>query len=199
MVSCSEGPSDAPDGPVQTLVHGATQPGSKVEVSLAGLTPPLVPPLPGIGGVAVQEWAPGTTTGPVGLPAALLDGFNRYATVAGRSSRSAYWWWQFCLICLAVGWMTSASHSDAAFVVLSLVGLVIILPSLALTVRRLHDMNASGWWVLLMAVLGFVPLGGIVTLIWMCQPGTKGPNRFGPGYHDAAIQPPAKPTPTHVG
>jgi uncharacterized membrane protein YhaH (DUF805 family) len=54
--------------------------------------------------------------------------------------------------------------------------LVFLMPYVAVAVRRLHDTNRSGWWLLLV----FVPLGNIVLLIWFCAPGTSGPNRFGP-------------------
>jgi uncharacterized membrane protein YhaH (DUF805 family) len=51
-----------------------------------------------------------------------------------------------------------------------------LLPHLAVSVRRLHDVNRTGWWYL----LGFVPLlGAIVLLVWFCTDGTRGPNRFG--------------------
>ncbi|MDE2341689.1 MAG: DUF805 domain-containing protein, partial [Alphaproteobacteria bacterium] len=54
--------------------------------------------------------------------------------------------------------------------------LALIIPSIAVQVRRFHDQNRSGWFVL----LGFVPyIGGLVVLIFMLLEGTKGPNRFG--------------------
>jgi uncharacterized membrane protein YhaH (DUF805 family) len=51
-----------------------------------------------------------------------------------------------------------------------------MVPYVAVAVRRLHDTDRSGWWLLLV----FVPLGNIVLLIWFCLPSTWGPNRFGP-------------------
>ncbi len=62
-------------------------------------------------------------------------------------------------------------------VVSPLFGLATFLPSIAIGVRRLHDLDRSGWWLLLV----FIPLiGAIVLLIWYCAKGTAGPNRFGP-------------------
>jgi len=62
--------------------------------------------------------------------------------------------------------------------------LAIIIPGIAVTVRRLHDRDMSGWWYLGVAVLGQVPyLGALIQLgflVLMCLPGTPGPNRFGP-------------------
>jgi uncharacterized membrane protein YhaH (DUF805 family) len=58
----------------------------------------------------------------------------------------------------------------------SIWGLVTLLPSLAMGVRRLHDTDRSGWWWL----LSFIPLIGIIVLIvFWCSEGTRGPNRFG--------------------
>jgi uncharacterized membrane protein YhaH (DUF805 family) len=60
----------------------------------------------------------------------------------------------------------------------------ILLPSIAVGVRRLHDKDKSGWWML----LHFVPLiGAIVLLVWFCQKGTDGANRFGDVTSDLQI------------
>jgi uncharacterized membrane protein YhaH (DUF805 family) len=65
-----------------------------------------------------------------------------------------------------------------------------ILPYLAVTVRRLHDLDKSGWWWL----IGFIPLvGAIILLVWFCQRGTVGPNRFGPDPLLTSALPPAQP------
>jgi uncharacterized membrane protein YhaH (DUF805 family) len=56
-------------------------------------------------------------------------------------------------------------------------GLGLIVPALAVQVRRFHDQDKSGWFVL----LGLIPyVGGLIVLVFMCLPGTPGPNRFGP-------------------
>ena len=58
------------------------------------------------------------------------------------------------------------------------VSLALLLPGLAVSVRRLHDIDRSGWWVL----IAFIPIIGLIVLIyWYVQPGTAGENRFGPG------------------
>jgi uncharacterized membrane protein YhaH (DUF805 family) len=57
-----------------------------------------------------------------------------------------------------------------------IVGLLLLLPSLAVSVRRLHDLDASGWWIL----IGFIPLiGAVILVVWFCMRGTSGTNRFG--------------------
>ena len=61
-----------------------------------------------------------------------------------------------------------------------------LLPSIAVAVRRLHDTDRSGWWIL----LGFIPIiGGIVLLVFYVLEGTQGPNRFGPDPKAAAAAP----------
>ena len=64
-----------------------------------------------------------------------------------------------------------------------LFGLATLLPGLAVAVRRLHDIDRTGWWIL----LALIPLvGAIVLIIWYCTKGTDGPNRFGPNPLPAA-------------
>jgi uncharacterized membrane protein YhaH (DUF805 family) len=55
------------------------------------------------------------------------------------------------------------------------VGLALLLPSLAVSVRRLHDIDRTGWWV----VIGLTVIGTLVLIYWACRPGTPGSNRFG--------------------
>jgi uncharacterized membrane protein YhaH (DUF805 family) len=57
-----------------------------------------------------------------------------------------------------------------------LVSLLLLLPGVAVSVRRLHDLDRSGWWLL----LTLTGIGIILLLIWDCMRGTPGPNRFGP-------------------
>jgi uncharacterized membrane protein YhaH (DUF805 family) len=65
---------------------------------------------------------------------------------------------------------------DSNPVFYAIAGLVFLLPGLSASVRRLHDGDRSGWWLL----LSLIPLVGfIILLVWFVSPGTDGPNRFG--------------------
>ena len=94
--------------------------------------------------------------------------FNKYINFEGRASRSEYWWFALLGFGLSfipvIGWILR---------------LVILLPSLAVQVRRLHDMNRSAWWLLLL-IPPITIVGVIVLLIMSIFPGTPGPNRYGP-------------------
>ncbi len=184
VVSCAAGP-DAPTLTPSTDTAFAPPAGAAV---IAGPTPePLNrPTLPPVKTPSLQSDPAANrslTTGPVSFTKAVSDGFSRYATFSGRASRSAYWWWQVFEALVVVGWAVSAAASEA-FGIIVLVGgfLVLIVPHISLTARRLHDMNVSAWWLLGVALLSLIPFGIIGVVIWMCMPGTAGDNRYGPGY-----------------
>ncbi len=107
---------------------------------------------------------------------AIASGFSNYVNFSGRAARSEYWYWiLFYYIGLAI-----AGVIDAAIGATVLSGIFVLgtfLPALAVAVRRLHDLDRSGWWI----CLAFIPLvGAIILLVWFCTRGTVGPNRFGP-------------------
>jgi uncharacterized membrane protein YhaH (DUF805 family) len=111
----------------------------------------------------------------MGFGQAISSGFSKYVNFSGRACRSEYWFWVlFVLIADVV-----AIAIDAAIgmqIVSSLFGLAVLLPGLAVTVRRLHDLDRTGWWIF----LGLIPLvGAIILIIWFCSKGTDGLNRFG--------------------
>jgi uncharacterized membrane protein YhaH (DUF805 family) len=94
--------------------------------------------------------------------------FSKYATFEGRASRSEYWWF-FLFTCLA-----SVASGMVSETLSGLFSLAVLLPSLAVGARRLHDVNKSGWFLL----LWFIPIiGWIVLIVWAVQEG-KEPNRF---------------------
>jgi uncharacterized membrane protein YhaH (DUF805 family) len=107
---------------------------------------------------------------------AITSGFSNYVNFSDRASRSEYWFWiLFYFICLVVAIIIDSVLRTR--VLTAVVWLGIVLPTLALSVRRLHDLDRSGWWLL----LALIPLiGSIVLLIWFCTRGTDGSNRFGP-------------------
>ena len=96
---------------------------------------------------------------------------TKYVDFQGRARRSEYWW--FFLFNFGAGLVT-ALISDGLNILWSL---AMLLPSLAVAVRRLHDRDMTGWWVLL-ALVPFV--GMIALLIILALRGTEGANRFGP-------------------
>ncbi|MTC37824.1 DUF805 domain-containing protein [Providencia alcalifaciens] len=113
---------------------------------------------------------------------------NNYANFEGRARRQEYW--MFTLInTIIIMVLYSLMFSSIDYttgevgglgiivgVLLGIYALATIVPSIAVSVRRLHDTEKSGWWYL----IAFIPFGGIVLLVFMCLDGTKGDNRFGP-------------------
>ena len=125
----------------------------------------------------------------IGFGAAIRRGFAKYARFDGRASRSEYWWWTLATVLVfgllggTVGASTEAaagSDSPPAIValltiVLVLALLAVIVPSVAVTVRRLHDADLSGWLYL----LTFVPyVGGLVLLVLTALPSKPAGARF---------------------
>jgi uncharacterized membrane protein YhaH (DUF805 family) len=127
--------------------------------------------------------------------------FSKYATLSGRASRSEYWFFSlfyviglvtiyvaslvlgalllgspFTLVWGGIGLLGLLGALGAGGVLAFLFGLVMLIPHWAVSVRRLHDSDKSGWWLL----LGLVPVvGGLIVMILMLLPGTPGPNRYG--------------------
>jgi uncharacterized membrane protein YhaH (DUF805 family) len=101
---------------------------------------------------------------------------KQYADFNGRARRSEYWFYIlfYMLIIIALALLEALLMPG---VLTGLFTLGLLLPSLAVAVRRLHDTDRSGWWVL----IAFLPLiGGLVLLVFMVLDGTEGENRFGP-------------------
>ena len=103
------------------------------------------------------------------LGQAISTCFSKYADFNGRAGRSEYWW--FALF-VALFTTAAALINDTAY---GLSLLAIILPHNAVAVRRLHDIDKSGWWLLLMVV----PLVNLILIYWYCQTGSDVGNRFG--------------------
>jgi uncharacterized membrane protein YhaH (DUF805 family) len=112
--------------------------------------------------------------------AAVATCFSKYATLTGRASRAEYWYFfLFYLLANAVSAILDAAlFRGSGFSPLnSITALVLLAPSLAVGVRRLHDTDRSGWWMLLL----LVPLvGQIILIVWFCTRSEPQPNRFGP-------------------
>jgi uncharacterized membrane protein YhaH (DUF805 family) len=107
----------------------------------------------------------------------MLMPLRRYADFSGRSQRKEYWMFVlgYVLAFIVVGVLYFISHVLGLIVGIPLV-LALFIPTLAVQVRRFHDQDKSGWFVLLQ----FIPYaGGIIMIVFMCIEGTRGPNRFG--------------------
>jgi uncharacterized membrane protein YhaH (DUF805 family) len=104
---------------------------------------------------------------------------EKFATFNGRARRSEYWYFQLFAGVVAGVAMVLMGMNEDSLAVISLVSIVVLalfVPSLAVTVRRLHDTGRSGWFYL----VAFVPIvGGILVFIWTCSRGTEGVNRYG--------------------
>jgi uncharacterized membrane protein YhaH (DUF805 family) len=113
-----------------------------------------------------------------------LDALGKYAVFTGRSRRSEYWFFILfsCLIAIALGAAgffvakLTGGPSTLAVYLVDFFWLLLFIPSLAVSVRRLHDIGMTGWWVL----LNFVPVGGLVLLVLFCQDSQSGDNKYGP-------------------
>jgi len=112
-----------------------------------------------------------------------LVALKKYAVFAGRARRKEFWFFTLFNVLIAVAlaiidMFTGTFDEDVGLGLLSgLYALALIVPSIAVTVRRLHDTDRSGWWYLLV----LVPLiGGLVILVFMLLDSTPGSNRFGP-------------------
>ena len=113
---------------------------------------------------------------------------KRYTDFAGRSRRKEYWMYLLGVIVAAIilgiveGVLGLSGMVGGVYGPLTtLFLLAIIVPSIAVQVRRFHDQDKSGWFVLL-SLIPFV--GGLIVLVFMFLEGTKGPNRFGPDPKD---------------
>ena len=117
--------------------------------------------------------------------------FFKWNDFRSRSSRSEYWW-ATLFVALAsypagfiIGWVigfifASAGFSESAMMLALVIAILplqifIAIASICLAIRRLHDVDRSGWWYLIIfTIIGMIPL-----LIWLCTRGTGGDNRFG--------------------
>ena len=107
---------------------------------------------------------------------------KKYAEFSGRAQRSEYWYFVLFYFLIAVGLafidgLTGMFNQAAGIGLLSgLLAQGLLIPSISVSVRRLHDTNRSGWWLL----IAFVPLvGAIVLLVFCVQDSSPGDNKFG--------------------
>ena len=107
---------------------------------------------------------------------AISSGFRRYTDFGGRSGRSEYWFWYLFTTLGSFGFIVLDLVIKTGGGLVAVFALVAVIPSLAVAVRRLHDIDRSGWWLL----IGFIPLiGSIILIIWFVTVGHPDLNRYG--------------------
>ncbi|MEO6054340.1 MAG: DUF805 domain-containing protein [Chthoniobacterales bacterium] len=105
-----------------------------------------------------------------------IEVLKKYAVFEGRARRKEYWMFVLFNVIIAVvlGLLDGMIHGRG--IINGLYSLAVLLPGIAVTVRRLHDTDRSGWWLL----IGLVPvIGAIVLLVFMVLDGTPGENKYG--------------------
>jgi uncharacterized membrane protein YhaH (DUF805 family) len=117
---------------------------------------------------------------------AISDAFSKYVTFSGRSSRSAYWWFYLFNILVVVAALIIDYAVGAGGIIYALAALALVLPNLAVLVRRLHDAGHSGWWLL----IGLVALIGAIVLLVFTLQGSDAPNQWGSGPDERAVSTP---------
>ena len=99
--------------------------------------------------------------------------FKNYVNFEGRATRPEYWW--FTLAYAIVNIILSLIPRVGS-VLSGILALAVLIPSIGVGVRRLHDINKSGWWLL----LSFIPIvGAIILILWLVKPSDNGENKYG--------------------
>jgi uncharacterized membrane protein YhaH (DUF805 family) len=115
---------------------------------------------------------------------------ERYAKFDGRAGRAEFWWFALAnivlyiavLIVVGIGFAIASGLGVVLVIAAVALYLAIIVPSIGVAIRRLHDTDKSGWWLL----ISLIPFGGLVLLFFYIQEGTTGPNQFGAAAEPAA-------------
>jgi uncharacterized membrane protein YhaH (DUF805 family) len=106
-----------------------------------------------------------------------MQALKKYAVFAGRARRKEFWMFFLVYALIVVVLLIVESILGLPGILSGIYSLALLIPSIAVTVRRLHDTGRTGWWWW----LGFVPvIGIIVLLVFMALEGEPGQNRYGP-------------------
>jgi uncharacterized membrane protein YhaH (DUF805 family) len=109
---------------------------------------------------------------------AISSGFRNYFNFSGRASRSEFWYFVLFVALVAGGVAQIADlllFGDGLPVVRAITELALLVPGISVNVRRLHDIDRTGWWYLVV----LTGIGAILLIVWACKKGTAGKNRFG--------------------
>jgi len=112
-----------------------------------------------------------------------VEALRKYAVFGGRANRSEYWYFSLIYLLISVFFVALDmiigkfdSHTGLG-PISTLFGLLLALPVLAVSVRRMHDIDRSGWWFLIL----FLPFVGFFIFVWLAaKAGSPGENRYGP-------------------
>ena len=119
---------------------------------------------------------------------AYFNAMINYGNFSGRTTASQFWFYFLSLFILIViaaildAGLSLPITSKGVGVLTAIIWTAHLIPTLAIQARRLHDIDKSGWWVL----INLIPLGAIVLLVFYCTSSTKGPNRFGPAFDNGS-------------
>jgi uncharacterized membrane protein YhaH (DUF805 family) len=109
---------------------------------------------------------------------------ERYAKFDGRAGRAEFWWFVLANLIVYIGFAILLQISGIFLILELLYALAMLVPSIAVAIRRLHDTDKSGWLLL----IGLVPfIGAIILIVFYAMEGTKGPNQYGPAPEPAAV------------
>ena len=113
----------------------------------------------------------------MGFGEAVSSGFRNYTNFEGRALRSEYWYWYlFAILAYAIAAVVDGIVIGSVGIFYGVTVLGLLLPNIAVGIRRMHDIDKSGWNLL----WSLIPiLGGLYVLYLTVQPGTAGPNRYG--------------------
>ncbi len=113
----------------------------------------------------------------MGFMEAVKTVLANYANFNARSRRSEYWYWTLAYFIAYVVLYMVGSVVGAGELLAGLFALGVLVPNIAISVRRFHDIGKSGWWVLIF----IVPLVGLIALIYFFTKASDGPNQYGDG------------------
>ncbi len=128
----------------------------------------------------------------MGFGEAVKTCLSKYIDFSGRARRSEFWWFYLFLVLVsfvaalidqAIGWQVVSTADGETFAynpgwIQCLASLLLVLPWISVTVRRLHDRDATGWWWWLNVLCFLGPI--ILFFVFYIQSGTPGPNKYGP-------------------
>lgn len=113
-----------------------------------------------------------------------IEVLKKYAVFSGRARRKEYWFFILFNTIISFGLILVEVSAGGPGIVVGIYYLAVMIPSLAVLVRRLHDTNRSGWWLF----INFIPLiGSIILLVFLVQDSQPDENRYGPNPKAATV------------